>query len=243
VKPAVVLVNMPYGILERPSLALGSLQGALARAGIKTRSLYPHLEFARLVGEGFPSLQALRSRVADDLKEALERDAEHRYHDAALDALVERAGLDYPEVMIDREVERLLQEQSGAGTAPGRRRGAGREELERYLQRIGRSEEEIRAELQPMAQRRVCRSLVLSQLGEAEHIDVTDDEVAAEIERLASGAGNQADELRRLISSDSARESLKRSLVTRKTLDRLVEIASAGGVASEEAQASAGRQG
>ena len=94
-----------------------------------------------------------------------------------------------------------------------------------------------------MAQRRVCRSLVLSQLGEAEHIEVTDDEVAAEIERLASGAGNQADELRRLISSDGARESLKRSLVTRKTLDRLVEIASAGGVVSEEAQASADRQG
>lgn len=48
--PDVVLVNMPYGILERPSLALGSLSGALHRAGIATVCLYPHLDFARQMG-------------------------------------------------------------------------------------------------------------------------------------------------------------------------------------------------
>ncbi len=43
---------MPYGILERPSLALGTLQASLQNAGIECRTLYAHLDFAREVGVG-----------------------------------------------------------------------------------------------------------------------------------------------------------------------------------------------
>jgi FKBP-type peptidyl-prolyl cis-trans isomerase (trigger factor) len=78
---------------------------------------------------------------------------------------------------------------------------------------------------------------------EAENIQVTDAEVEAEISRLSSGAGGQADDVRRLFSSDSAKESLRRSLMTKKTLERLVQIASADGATPEEAQASATRKG
>lgn len=43
---------MPYGILERPSLALGSLQASLRSAGIACRTVYANLEFARRAGTG-----------------------------------------------------------------------------------------------------------------------------------------------------------------------------------------------
>jgi trigger factor len=195
-------------------------------------------EFARQVGEGFSSLAALRSRIEEDLRKALESEAEHRYHDQALDALVVRAETEFPPVLVERETERLLHEQSGAGRSG--RGGSSRDDLERYLQQIGKSEEEMRAELRPLAEARVRRSLVLSELAEAEHIEVTDAEVQVEIERLASGVSGSADEVRRLFSSDSAKESLRRSLITRKTLDRLAEIASADGAELEEAQASLG---
>ncbi len=143
-----------------------------------------------------------------------------------------------------RETERLLQEQSGTTPSARSRAGAAsRDELERYLQRVGKSEEGLRAELRPLAEERICRSLVLSEVTEAEHIQVTDAEVEAEISRLSSGAGGQADEVRRLFSNDSAKESLRRSLVTRKTLDRLVEIASGDEATPNEAQASASRNG
>jgi trigger factor len=200
-------------------------------------------EFARQVGEGFADLAALRSRVEGDLRRALEQEAEHRYHDQILEALVERAQIEYPPVLVERETERLLREQTGgaAGRDAERPGAAHREDLERYLQQAGKSEEELRAELQPMAENRVRQSLVLSQVVEAENIEVTNDEAEAEISRMTAGAGSQGEEMRRFLSSDSAKESLRRSLVTKKTLERLVQIASTDGAAPEEAQAGASR--
>ena len=207
---------------EVPQEALGGQQ-ATYRVEIKEvkQEVLPELddEFARQVGEGFATLEALRSRVEDDLRQALDDEAKHRHEEAALDALAERAQLEYPPVIVEREVDRLLREQSGAKE---------RSDLERYLSQAGRSEEEMRAELRPNAEQRVRRSLVLSQVAEAEHITATDEDVEAEVQRLASGAGSQVDEVRRLFSSDNAKESLRRSLVTRRSLERLTEIASAG---------------
>ncbi len=201
-------------------------------------------DFARQVGEGFPSLAALRSRIEEDLRRALENEAEHRYHDRILEALVERVQLEYPPVLVERETERLLREQSDASQSPRSRPGrSSHDELDRYLQQTGKSEEDLRAELRPLAEDRVRRSIVLAQVLEAENIQVTDAEVEAEISRLSSGAGGQADEVRRLFSSESAKESLRRSLMTKKTLERLVQIASADGATPEEAQASATRKG
>lgn len=226
------------------------LRGRQARYRVQIKELkqenLPELDddFARQVGEGFPGLTALRSHIEEDLRLALESEAQHRYHDRILEALLRRVQIDYPPVLAEREAERLLREQSGASQPPkGRAGAASRDELERYLQQVGKSEEELKAELLPLAEERIRRSLVLSEVTEAEHIEVTDAEVEAEISRLSSGAGGQADEVRRLFSNDSAKESLRRSLMTRKTLKRLVEIASADGATPEEAQASAPRNG
>jgi trigger factor len=194
-------------------------------------------DFARQVGEGFQSLAALRERVEQDLREALEREAEHRYHDQVLDALAERTHMEFPPVLVERETDHLLKEQFGGPTARGRAGAAAQEQLERYLQQVGKSEEELRDELRPLAERRVRRSLVLSEVSEAEHIQVTGEDVEAEIERLTSGAGSQADELRRLFSSDQAKESMRRSLVTKNTLERLAGIASSDGAVAEETPA------
>ncbi|MCL2010799.1 MAG: RiPP maturation radical SAM C-methyltransferase, partial [Synergistaceae bacterium] len=46
----VVLVAMPFASLNKPSLGLGCLAGALRRAGISTRSLYFTLDFAEAIG-------------------------------------------------------------------------------------------------------------------------------------------------------------------------------------------------
>ncbi len=217
-----------------------ALRGAKARYQVRLKEVkqevLPDLddELARQVGEGFSDLETLRSRVEEDIRQAMENEAEHRYHDEILGALVERAQLDYPPVLVEREARRLMSEQAGATQ---------QEQLERYLQHVGRSEEELLAELRPLAEERVRRSLVLSEVTEAENIEVTDAEVEAEIERLASGAGNQADEVRRLFSGNGGKESLRRSLVTRKTLERLVQIASADGAVADEAQTSTSQEG
>jgi len=181
-------------------------------------------DFAREVGEGFPDIGALRERVRADILRAEEEAAEHRYHDEIVSELVERAEMDFPEVLVEHEVERLVRERAGQRE----------QDLERYLRQIGRSQRELEAELRPVAEIRVRRSLVLTEVADAEHIDVADEEVAQEIERMAASAGPQAESLRRLFENDSARDSVRRTILTRKTLQRLAAIAS-GEAAAEEA--------
>jgi len=179
--------------------------------------------FAREVGEGFPSLAALRERLAADVREAAEKEADGTYREKVVDAMVAAATLEFPPQLVDREVDRLLQDRANA---------SGAADVEAYLRDMRKPEEELRQELRWEATERVQRSLVLSQLAEAEGISVSKGDVDAEIERLAASAGPRAAEVRRMFAGKRGREALESSLFTRRTLDRLVAIASGEEVAS-----------
>ena len=86
--------------------------------------------------------------------------------------------------------------------------------------------QEIRDALRPAAEERVRRSLTLTALAEAEQIMVEPAEVDAEIERIVNSSGAQAAQMRQLFQSPGGHEAIERSLLTRKTSDRLVEIVS-----------------
>ncbi len=184
-------------------------------------------DFARQVGEGFASLDALRQRLASDLREAEEQAALDGYRQQIISTLEESARLEYPPILVEREIDRLLREQAGSG---GDARNLGR-----YLRQVGKSEEQLRRELRPAAEQRLRGSLLLSRVAEVENVDVDDVEVDQEVERMASAAGRQAADVRRIFDNPDGRDAIRRSLLTRKTWDRLVSIVSAdkSGVAAE----------
>jgi len=178
-------------------------------------------EFAQQVGEAYPTLDELMERIRADHRERAEGQAEAKYRDEAMTALAENAAtLEFPPVLVDREITHFLNDQL---------RNTGMD-LERYLELTKRTEEDMRTELRPSATERVRRSLALGKLAEDEGLDVTDADVDAEIENLVGQAG-EADEqqlarYRALFGTPEARASLANSLLTRKTMDRLAEIAS-----------------
>jgi trigger factor len=174
-------------------------------------------DFAREVGEGFSSLAALRERLESDLRQSAETVAEAHYRDKVVDAVVAGATLELPSVVVEREADRLLQDQMNA---------TGVQDVKSYLERLRKPEDQLRQELRLQATDRVQRSLVLSRVAELEGISVNEEDVEAEIERLAASSGPQADEVRRMFSNPDGRGALERSLLTRKTLDRLMAIAS-----------------
>ena len=184
-------------------------------------------DLARQVGEGFPSLDALRERILNDIRERVDAQVEEAYRDKAVGALVENAkSIEFPLVMIEREVERLIEDQArNLGT-----------EVEQYLTTVKRTREDLREELLPVATERVRRSLALTQLADQLEIKAEPEEIDAEVERLA-GSGQQAEQLRRLFGSPDGRAALTRSLITRKTMDRLAEVASRDGAATTGAGA------
>lgn len=180
-------------------------------------------EFARGVGEGFASLDALRDRLRNDIRERVDAEFEEAYRDKTVGALVEQADkIEFPPVMIEREVERLIEDQA-------RRLG---QDVEQYLATVKQTRESLREQLLPVATERVRRSLALTQLAEQEEIKAETEEVDAEVEKLVASSGQQAEQMRRLFGSPDGRTAIARSLITRKTMDRLAEIAGRDGTAA-----------
>lgn len=184
-------------------------------------------EFARQVGEGFSSLQGLREELTKNMEERRKAEAEEEYRQEAVVALEQQAEkVEFPPVMVDREIDRLLRDSA---------RETG-QDLDRYLQMLRRTEDELRQELRPGATERVRRSLALSRLAEMEDIRVEPEDVDREIDKLAASAGAQAEQMRQIFSGPDAREAIARSLHSRKTLDRLAEIVSQEPIEESEGQ-------
>ncbi len=174
-------------------------------------------EFARRVGEGFATMSLLRENIRTDMQKQAEETAHREDQDKALNALVEQSKLEYPAIMVDREVDHAMQELSGPVTSA--------QDLQRRLQWAGKSEDEMRSEIREEAEGKVRRSLVLTEFAEAENVEVTPDDIDAEIDRMAEGATEeQADQIKMVFGTDNGKEIIRRSLYTRKALDRLVEL-------------------
>ena len=176
-------------------------------------------EFAKGVGEGFDSLKALREQVTTQIRERAEAEARSSLRDKALQAVTDGAEVLYSPGLVLHEAEHMVQEQED-------RLKRNRLSMEEYLGNVGKSREELVEEMKPAAQERVVRSLVVTELREQENVEVTDQELEEEMDALVTGAAEGGEGIRLLFQSDEGRQSLGRSLLTRKTLDRLVEIVS-----------------
>ncbi|HEX5938920.1 MAG TPA: trigger factor [Dehalococcoidia bacterium] len=220
------LVGMKKGHEKKFSLAVPEDHPDESRRGktydyvvalreVKERRL-PDLDddFARGIGEGYDNVAALRERIRADMQTELERQERAAYEMRILDRVLEISELEYPAVMVDREVEHQLTDHGG-----------GQASFQEQLRRAGRSEDEFKAELRPAAEERVKRSLILSQLSEDEGVEVSDEEVNEELDRYTADMGENAARMREMLGSAEGRASISRSLKTRKTFDRLVAIA------------------
>lgn len=174
--------------------------------------------------EEFPTLEALRQRFRDDIEKNMIAQAESKQRDEAIEKILEGASVDYPSVLVDREIDHIIQDNLGGD----------RQQYQTYLQRVGRSEAEFRETFREPAEARVKRSLVLSQLAEDEGIEVEDEDVEAELDTLTASMGDDAARFRDLFSGADNRESIRRNLFTRKTLERLSAIASGEADPKEE---------
>jgi len=163
----------------------------------------------------FPTWQALIDRIKGDLEKSLKGQADARVQQQAIDKLVEGATLEYPQVLVERETTHLANEAMGRDAADYRA----------YLSSIGRSEAEFRETFREAADTRVRRSLVLADFAEKEAIDVTADEVITEIQNLAAPMGEEAQRFVEMFSSPEGIATIRRNLLSRKTLERVQAIA------------------
>ena len=181
------------------------------------QELVPELndELAKEVNPDFPTLDSLREQVSAELKLRAEQRVRADFEERVVDAAVDLAQVEFPPVMVEAEIHRLLNQRFQRGN----------QELEEYLRNFNKTEEELHEELHPLAAKRIARSLVLGKVAEEEKIEASSSEIDTEIENMIKSTAEQKEELKKVLDTPQVRQSIGQTLITRKTVERLVEIA------------------
>ena len=182
---------------------------------IKAKEL-PELddEFAQDVSE-FDTLAEYREDVKKRLAGQKKDDAKRTKEDEAIQKIIDKSEMELPEAMIETQCENMVNEfaqriaQSGLS-------------MEQYMQFSGLTLDKLKEQVRPEAVTRIQSSLVLEEIAKQENIEVTEADIDAEIERMASAYGMEADKLREYMG-DEEKKSMKRDLAVTKAVDLVMD--------------------
>ncbi len=174
-------------------------------------------EFVKTAAPDCADVAALRERVAKELKDRAEERARLDYEEKVIQATVDISQIEYPPVLVERETERLLNQQLQYMQMSGMN-------IEEYMKAIKKTPDDLRAELKPRAEKRVKQSLVLEKIAEEDKPEVTDAEIDAEIETMVQSSAEK-DRAAMRQSFNASRDAIKDMLKVRKTAQRLIDIA------------------
>ncbi|CAJ1227459.1 trigger factor [Levilactobacillus zymae] len=172
-------------------------------------------EFAKDVDEDVDSLDELKAKTKDRLKEEKTHAAHDAIEDEAISEAVDNAEIgDVPAAMIkddvDRQVEQYLANMQQQGIQP-----------KMYFQLTGTTEEDLRKQFSDGAEKRVKTNLVLEAVVEAEKIEPTEDQVKAEVKDLAGQYGMEESAVRSALSDDM----LKHDIAIKSAVDLIADSA------------------
>lgn len=176
----------------------------------------------------YQTLEDLRKAVGDNLLESKQRRIRDELREKVMDTIIEQSHFTIHPVMIQEETEEmahqfshLLEQQHMS--------------MDQYLMLVKKSREEYQKELEPDAEKRVKRQLVLDEVIKKEEITVSPEEVEA-LFRAYTQIGQN------LPQTDAQIRALAQSLLREKAITRLVELATGSETASAEEEASAEAQ-
>jgi len=202
-----------------PDLRGKTLHYKVTLKEIKEREL-PEIDDELAKTAGYESLEEMRNTLRKNLLRTRAFQARTEVVNDAIQNVADQAILDVPSAMvvrqIDEDIARLQQELSREGMS-----------FDEFLRFGNKTNEEYRDELKPDAERRLRNSLVLEAFAKAENVEVNEEDLLAEIDRLVGPAEN-AEQMRELYSNPYFSNMLRDELANRKVADRLLEIVTDG---------------
>jgi trigger factor len=200
------------------------LQGQEAEFSVKMMEVYdqtiPELDddLARTVGN-FDSLKELEKQIKERLQRTADQEAEQEYAEQILADLIEKAQIEYPPMLLESELDGTVKD------FEQRVKRDAKLSLEDYLRLQNKTMEELREELEPGAEARLKRALLLGEVAEAEALDVDKEEIHKQIEAMSAPWGVRAEELRSSLNTEAGQRAVRNKLLANKAIQRLVAIA------------------
>ena len=176
----------------------------------------------------FDTLDELRADVQRRLDEAAQADVDELFRRMVIDAAMANATVDVPAVMVDRRIGTILQQ-----TAQQLPEGV---DFEQYLAATGRTLEQIVEELRPDAETAIRRELVVEAIAEAEGIEVSDEQVEAQVREDAEATGRAPERLLSDLRQGAGWEALREDLRLKAAVDVIIGAATPIPMAQAEAR-------
>ena len=183
---------------------------------IKVKEL-PELddEFAKETSE-FDTIADLKADVTKKLEEANAERSEREFEEAVITAVAGNAKVEIPEVMVEKEVDKMVQNLQQRLQYQGLT-------LEQYFQFTGTDEEKMREYMRTNAQTKVKVDLVLEAIEKAENVEATEEEIRAKAVEVAKMYAASEDEKMVDLLMQSQQAALRADVITNKTMKLLLE--------------------
>lgn len=202
----------------RPELSGREAVFTVTVKALKRKELAPlDDEFAKDVSE-FDTLEELKADIENKLKQAAEAKAKAEIRQAVLKKVTDNARVDIPEEMIASRLEEMVQGFERRLMLQGLT-------LEGYLQYNDLTLEQLKERLRPDAEETLKSMLVLDAIAKAEGIAATEEEIEAEIKRMAEDMRQDPAVVRKAVESQGQLESVTKLVTREKVLQFLVERA------------------
>ena len=182
---------------------------------IKTKEI-PELdeEFVQDVSE-FDTVDEYKNSIKEKIEERKANSAKAAQTDEAIKKIVDKSEMDIPEAMIDTQCEDMINQFAQQMAQQGL-------SMQQYLQFTGMTMDKMKEQVRDEALARIESSLVLEQIAKEENIEITDEDVDAEIEKMAELYKMEADQLKGYMG-ESEKEAMKKDLAEQRAVDLIME--------------------
>jgi len=173
-------------------------------------------EFAKKVSK-FGSLAELKEEIRGTMAKEKQAEAEADLKNQLVAAASSETKVDIPEAMVRREIDIMFDELKTSLAQSGLA-------VEDYLKGTKKEEKELREEMKKSAEIRVKGKIVLKAVADAEKIEVTPEEMQAELRLMAESVGEELEPFTQKVG-EGTKEYIADYLIRRKALDFLAEKA------------------
>lgn len=172
-------------------------------------------ELAAEIDAEVKTLDELRTKLTEQAKAEKEMSVETALRDELVEKAAANATIDIPNGMIETEINRMLQEFEQRLQTQGMN-------LDLYYQFSGQDEAALREQMKSDAENRVRVSLVLEAIAEAEALEVTEEALEAELEKMSAQFNMDAEQIKTALGGTNI---LEHDIKIQNTVEFLVDQA------------------
>ena len=169
-------------------------------------------EFAKDVSE-FDTLAELRDDARARILESVKLQCENEAKDKVIAQVYENNKIEAPATMVADEMDRMIQELEQQMRYQGLN-------IQQYLQFTGSTLDDFRNEIKPEAEKRVATRIVLRSIGEVENVEVTDEDLDKELQRMSEAYNTDPENIKKMLGEENL-AFFRKDIALTKVMDML----------------------